>query len=87
MNTHTIFSYFGGKRQNKSKQTRPIFDWPQKAHKTKQDYQDIMEVTHVEKTFLAKRQKQIVMNKARATFQKGRHMHSRSENNQLMGAI
>lgn len=69
------------------KQTRPIFDKPEKAHKTKLEYQDIMEVAHVEITFLAMRQKQIVMNKARATFQKSRHMHSHSENNQLTEAI
>ena len=62
--THTTFSYFWKKRQNKLEQTRPIFDKPEKAHKTKLEYQDIMEVAHVEITFLAKRQKQIVMNKA-----------------------
>ena len=56
-----------------------IFDQPKRAHKAKLSYQDIVKAARPEIAFLANRQKHIVLNKARATFQKSRHICSHSE--------
>lgn len=63
-----------------------IFNYPKRAPKAKQSYQNMIKAAYTETASLAIRQLHTVMHKARATFQKCRHIHNHSENSQLTEA-
>lgn len=86
LNPNNIFVLW--KNQTKQIKTNKtmIFNEPKRAHKTKPSYQDIVETAHTEVASLAKRQKQIAMNKEEQLPRRPVTCKAIQKNNQLTEA-